>query len=206
MTSLLSGFVLGFTVAASPGPIFLVCLRRTLIRGWLTGVVSGLGVATADGFYGTLAAFGVTEVTAALVSQRRWLTLIGGAALVVLGLRAALARPATRDGEGGAPGPRLAWAYFSTLGLTITNPATILAFAAFFTSLGLGLPGRSLSPVVLLVGVLLGSAPWWLVLASGAALLHARVTPAVLKGIGILSGLAILAFGLVAIATSLGAR
>src|SRR5205807_733590 len=75
-------------------------LWRALTRGWINGAVSGLGVATADASYGALAAFGVTAVTAALVSQRRWLALIGGAALVVLGIRALLARPAVQAGAG----------------------------------------------------------------------------------------------------------
>src|ERR1700693_333673 len=89
----LRGFALGFLIAASPGPIFFLCLRRTLARGPLTGLVSGLGVATADGFYAALAAFGIGAVTSALVSERRWLALVGGAALVILGARALLTMP-----------------------------------------------------------------------------------------------------------------
>src|SRR6478752_2979772 len=90
---LLRGFVLGFVIAASPGPIFFLCLRRTLARGWLTGLVSGFGVATADGFYAALAAFGIGALTSLLVGERRWFALIGGAVLVVLGARTLLDRP-----------------------------------------------------------------------------------------------------------------
>src|SRR5258706_11032431 len=106
---LLRGFVLGFAVAATPGPIFFLCLRRTLVSGWLNGLVSGLGVATADGFYAAVAAFGISAITAAVSGERRWLALGGGALLVVLGLRIALVKPKTtaapsaRSG-GGAPG------------------------------------------------------------------------------------------------------
>jgi threonine/homoserine/homoserine lactone efflux protein len=199
---LLRGYVLGFAVAASPGPLFFLCLRRTLARGWRNGVVSGLGVATADGVYGALAAFGVAAVTAALVSQRRWLTLIGGVALVLLGLRALRGGP-TREARPGTDSPRLAAAYLSTLALTLTNPSTILAFVAVFASLGLN--GRGGSPrqaIALVVGVLLGSATWWLVLATLASLLRARVTPAVVQGVRVAAALAILTFGVVAVASS----
>jgi threonine/homoserine/homoserine lactone efflux protein len=198
---LLRGYVLGFAIAASPGPLFFVCLRRTLARGWRHGVVSGLGVATADGVYGALAAFGVAAVTAALVSQRRWLTLIGGVALVLLGLRALRGGP-TREAQPGTDSPRLAPAYLSTLGLTLTNPATILAFVAVFASLGLSGRGSPLQAIVLVAGVLLGSATWWLVLATLASLLRTRVTPAVVRGIRVASALAIFTFGVVAVASS----
>jgi threonine/homoserine/homoserine lactone efflux protein len=198
----LRGFILGFAIAATPGPIFFLCLRRTLIRGWITGVVSGLGVATADASYGALAAFGVTAVTAALVSQRRWLALIGGVALVGLGLRALLTRPAAQASAGAPVNAGLAPAYVSTLGLTITNPATILSFAAVFAALGVGPGSTVLLPVLVVAGVLLGSASWWLVLASLASVLRTRVTPSVIQAISVMSAIAFTAFGLLAIASS----
>ena len=68
---LLRGFLLGFAVAASPGPIFFLCVRRTLTQGRLTGLFSGFGVATADGFYAAIATFGVAALTTAFVAGRR---------------------------------------------------------------------------------------------------------------------------------------
>ena len=91
---MIRGFVLGFVVAASPGPVFFLWLRRTLARGWLTGLVSGLGVATADGLYAALAAFGIGAVTTLLVSGGFWLALIGGTVLVLLGIRTVVSRSA----------------------------------------------------------------------------------------------------------------
>ena len=199
----LRGFILGFAIAATPGPIFFLCLGRTLTRGWINGAVSGLGVATADASYGALAAFGVTAVTAALVSQRRWLALIGGAALVVLGIRALLATPAVQAGAGLQVDRGLAAAYLSTLGLTITNPATILSFAAVFAALGVGVGNTGLLPVLIVAGVLLGSASWWLVLASLACVLRARLTPSLIRAISVMSAIAFAGFGLLAIASSL---
>src|SRR5947209_2964202 len=77
-SNLLRGLVLGFAIAALPGPIFFLCLRRTLTRGWSSGIAAGLGVATGDGIYAALAAFGVAAVTGALVAQRRGLALLAG--------------------------------------------------------------------------------------------------------------------------------
>src|SRR5205823_6791494 len=87
------GFALGFLIAASPGPIFFLCLRRTLLRGWLTGVVSGLGVATADGFFAALAVFGIAAVASVLTGGAKALALVGGAALIGIGLRVVWEKP-----------------------------------------------------------------------------------------------------------------
>ena len=201
-SNLLRGLVLGVAIAASPGPIFFLCLRRTLARGWVSGIASGLGVATGDGIYAALAAFGVAAVTGALVAQRRWLALLGGGALLVLGLRSLLAGPAKSEPEPVPANTGLGAGYLSTLALTLTNPATILAFAAVFAGLGLGRTGGGPAAVLLVAGVLLGSTLWWVVLASLVASLRRRITPAVVRGISLLSGLAILAFGVLAIASA----
>jgi threonine/homoserine/homoserine lactone efflux protein len=202
---LIRGFVLGFAIAASPGPIFFLCLRRTLVRGWLNGVASGLGVATADGFYATLAAFGIGVLTSVLVGERRWLALVGGAVLVVLGLRIVLDRPQSAETASSTEGSGLPWAYLSTLGLTITNPATIISFAALVAALGIGISGGYLRPALLVLGVFLGSATWWCVLAGLAAGFRTRVTPRVVHGISAFSGVAIVALGVLAILSTLAA-
>ena len=198
---LLRGFALGLAIAASPGPIFFLCLRRTLVKGWVIGLISGFGVATADGFYAAVAAFGVGAITTVLIGERRWLALAGGVLLVVLGARIVFDRPKTAES---APtnGAGLTWAYLSTLGLTITNPATIISFAALAATLGAGISGGYLRPALLVVGVLLGSVTWWCVLAALAAGLRARITPRVVRGISTASGLAIIALGLAALVTA----
>src|SRR5258707_7016071 len=139
--------VLGLALSVTAGPIFFLCLRRTLISGWLNGLVSGLGVATADGFYAAVAGFGISAITTAVSGERRWLALGGGALLVVLGLRIALVKPKTTEAPN-ATGGGLPLAYASTLGLTITNPATIISFAALAATLSPGITGRYVPPAV----------------------------------------------------------
>jgi len=200
---LLRGFALGFAIAASPGPIFFLCVRRTLVRGRLYGIASGLGVATADALYGAIATFGVAALAAAFVAGRRPLALVGGAVLVLLGARILLERePATRQSST-LTTRGLAWAYLSTAGLTLTNPATIISFAALAATLGLGTGGGLVKPALVVVGVLLGSATWWCVLVTAASSLGSRTPPGVIRAVGTFSGLVIAALGLVAIALAL---
>jgi threonine/homoserine/homoserine lactone efflux protein len=196
---LLRGFALGFAIAASPGPIFFLCLRRTLLRGRLYGLVSGLGVATADGVYAAIAAFGLAAVTTAIAAERRPLAVIGGAALIVMGARILLQRRQEPSAPAATAARGLAWAYLSTLGLTITNPATIFSFAALAATLGLGGGAGILRPAVLVAGVLVGSAAWWCVLAIGASSLRGRLSSAFIGGISTVSGLAIAILGMLAI-------
>ena len=195
---LLRGFVLGFAIAASPGPILFLCVRRTLLQGRLAGLFSGFGVATADAFYAAIATFGVAALTAAFVSGRRPLAVVGGAVLVGFGLRILFER--RREAEAASPtGRGLAWAYASTLGLTITNPATIISFAALAATLGFGTGGSFAGPALVVAGVLLGSAAWWCILVLAASLLRARLTPSLVRGISTFSGLAIAVLGILAV-------
>jgi putative LysE/RhtB family amino acid efflux pump len=200
---LLRGFVLGFAIAASPGPIFFLCLRRTLLRGWLAGVVSGLGVATADAFYAAIAVFGIAAVASALAGGARALAILGGGALIGVGLRALRDTPREVVASPQTTGRGLAWAYASTLGLTITNPATIVSFAALAAALGAGLQGGFAPPAVVVAGVALGSLTWWCLLAGLAGFLRTRITPSVTRWIGVVSGLVIAALGIVAVVAAL---
>ena len=195
----LKGFLLGFAVAASPGPIFFLCVRRTLAQGRLTGLFSGLGVATADGFYAALATFGVAALTTAFVAGRRPLALIGGVILVLLGARILMERRRASEATPPVTGRGQAWAYVSTLGVTITNPATIISFAALAATLGLGTGGSFVRPMLVVIGVLLGSAAWWFILVIGASLLRSRLTPRVVGWISTVSGLAIAVLGILAV-------
>jgi len=201
-TTLTSGIAIGFTVAMAVGPISLLTIRRTLAHGRAYGLASGMGVALADATYGGVAAFGLTAVTAALVGARPALGLVGGAFIVALGVRTILAPPPSEATDRERPG--LAGAVASIYALTMTNPMTILSFAAIFA--GLGLASRTpLEASILTLGVFVGSAAWWLVLTTLVGGARSRVTPRALAWINRASGLVIVAFGVVAIGAAIGA-
>jgi threonine/homoserine/homoserine lactone efflux protein len=161
-------------------------------------------VATADAIYATIASLGVVAIERAIAGGRRPLELVGGAVLILLGARIALERQtsierpvATRTG--------LALAYLSTLGLTITNPATVISFAALAATLGLAGAGFVI-PAALVGGVFVGSAAWWGLMAVVASSARERLTPVVIRAISTMSGIVIAVLGMLAIyaALSLG--
>ena len=203
MDLFIKGVVIGLAIAAPVGPIGVLCIRRTLAEGRLSGLVSGLGAATADASYGAIAALGLTVVTDLLVGGEMWLRLLGGVFLVFLGTRTFLSKPSQSPASPGGRG--LLGAYASTLLLTLANPTTILSFAAIFAGLGAGVGnGGALSAMTLVVGVFLGSALWWLVLSGTTGLFRGRFSTGGLRWVNRVSGTIIAAFGVIAL-SGLGA-
>ncbi len=193
----LEGGIIGFAIAAPVGPIGVLCIRRTLADGCASGFVSGLGAATADAAYGAVAAFGLTLITEFLLGGASWLRLVGGAFLLYLGIKTFLARPAERAAE--VRGGGLLGAYASTFFLTLTNPTTILSFVAIFAGLGVGAASDALSAALLVLGVFLGSAAWWLMLSGGIGFIHSKLSTGGLRWVNRVSGTIIAAFGVLAL-------
>jgi len=189
---LLKGLVFGFLLAATVGPMWILVLRRTLAAGPLVGLASGMGIAVADGFYGAVAAFGLTAISGFLLAHAFWIGLVGAVFLIYLGLRTLLA-PAPIEKKDESP-LSLPAAFLSTLGLTLTNPPTILAFAAIFAGLGLAASADYGAAALIVVAVFAGSAGWWVILALGAGKLRGRLGPRLFRAINIVSGISILGF------------
>ena len=196
------GFLVGFLIAASPGPIFFLILRRTLARGWHSGLISGLGVATGDAIYAALAAFGVAVVSNFLIGQRRWIGLVGGGALILIGLRTLVGRqtphpdPAPQAGREMRKDGSPAGAYASMVALTLSNPPTILSFSAVFAGLGVRVGSGWQPAIALVIGVMAGSALWWVIVTALASVVRDGVTPRMTRAIGLVSGIALAGFGI----------
>lgn len=197
---LLKGLILGFSIAAPVGPIGILCIRRTLSDGRLIGFFSGLGAATADMFYGSIAAFGLTAIQTLLIGGQFWLKLVGGLFLLYLGLRTFFSRPAENATKTNNQVKGFAGAYLSTVLLTLTNPATIISFTVIFAGLGFAnTNGNYLAPVFLVLGVFLGSSIWWLTLSTIVGLLRKKFTLTWMVWVNRLAGSIIFGFGVVAL-------
>lgn len=188
------GLVLGFSIAAPVGPIGVLCIRRTLAGGPLRGFVTGLGTATADALYGLVAALGFTAAAAVLVDHQAFLRLAGGLFLCYLGWVAfrtppVLHAPPSHSGT-------LLGDYATAFVLTLTNPLTILSFAAVFAGAGVGGGQGSHGAALAVLGVFAGSLLWWLILSGATGFLRAELGPSRLVWVNRLSGIIIAVFGL----------
>jgi threonine/homoserine/homoserine lactone efflux protein len=183
--------LIGLSIAAPVGPIGLLVIQRTLQRGALVGLATGLGAAVADALYGAVGAFGVSWVIDALVGARVPLALGGGAFLLWMAWRIWHSAPAAQAAQAG-PGAGLLSCFAGTFVLTLSNPATIFSFIAVFGTLGAQL--QVTSPWTMVAGVLVGSALWWLLLSVLVGRLRSRFDTRMQRGVNRASALLLAGF------------
>lgn len=189
------GVIVGFAIAAPVGPIGVLCIGRTLTQGRLRGLATGLGAALADSIYGGVAGFGLNAVANIMLQQLIWIRLIGGCLLCLMGYK--MLRTKVADQKGDEPATSITGSFASAFVLTLTNPMTLLAFAAIFAGLRLPELRSHIEDVWLLVlGVFSGSALWWLFLSMGTGVFRKSLSPRGIRWINWISGGAIIGFGL----------
>jgi len=198
------GLAAGLIIAAPVGPVNVLCIQRTLEKGWKSGIVSGLGAAFADTLYGGIAGFGISLVINFLIREQFWFRLIGGIVLMGIGVmyyREKSASLSARKVDSSAHSD-----FVTTFLLTATNPTTILSFLVVLATLGLGAQRPLWQTSLLVAGIFGGSMAWWIVLVTGTNSLRDKVTDNSMRWLNRVGGLAIGAFGLINIILSRGYR
>jgi len=190
----LKGFIIGFSIAAIVGPIALLCIKRTLASGRMSGLISGFGAATAHVVYGLIAALGLTAISDFLLNHRGQLQLVGGLFLCYLGLTTFFSKSA--EAAHGTLSASLVRDYVSTFFLTLTNPITILSYMAAFAGLNITTDATNYSSgLMLTLGVFTGAMSWWFILISMIGFFHKSLTQAGIVIVNRISGCIIFAFG-----------
>jgi len=197
--TLIRGLLIGFSIAAPLGPIGVLCIKRTLAEGRASGFSCGLGAASADAVYGSVAALGLISTSSFLVDYQPWLRLVGGVFLLYLGSKTFLQRRTKRKTKKDGSSSVLAGAYATTFFLTITNPLTILSFAAIFAGMGVAETSADYAAATLVAGVFSGSGLWWLFLSGGVSLFRSKLRIGTLRWVNRASGTIILGFGVIAL-------
>jgi threonine/homoserine/homoserine lactone efflux protein len=183
-------------MAVPIGPIGVMCIRKTLTEGHSHGLIIGLGAATTDSLYGSIAAFGLTFISDAIASQHFWLRLVGGGLLLYLGIRTFRSKrkdPAIPVNDKGLLG-----SYASTFLLALTNPMTFFAFVAVFAAFGLGHKLNFISACILVLGVFTGSFLWFLTLSFVSTLFRKKLDAGGLRWVNKIAGVLIILSGVAA--------
>ncbi len=192
----IKGVVIGFLAAVPIGPVNILCIQRSLNQGRIKGLVSGLGAATVDAFYGGAAWLGLSMISYLLSGYRPWTDLFSGIFLFYLGIRVITAE----SGELTSPDRTvkgLMYAYTSTLLLALANPSTILSYGFLFAVFGGKHLHRGIGSTSLIVpGVFIGSAVWWALLSNFVDTLRPRVNTSALKWFNRVSGAVVAGIGL----------
>jgi threonine/homoserine/homoserine lactone efflux protein len=199
----LKGIAVGAVIAVPVGPVGILCLRKTIFEGEWAGLISGLGAASADAFFGVIAAFGLTFISQWLFGYESLLRAAGGCYLLYAGAHALLRPPPVAAGADRGR-ETLFRDFVSTFALTVTNPITILVFLGIFEALGLsGARATLLLAGILVVGVWTGSFVWWLMLSLGIGMFRRAIGPRQLGWISRSSGVILFLSGAALLATSI---
>lgn len=197
---LLNGILVGFTASIPLGPIGVLCIQKTLNKGRMSGLASGMGAATADTVYAIIAGFGLTFISNFIVSQQFYLRIISAIALFYLGLKIFRTNPAIQLRRDSQKSPNLLADYLSILFLTISNPLTLLLFGAVFAGFGIIEGNADFKSILLLIcGVFIGALLWWTMLTGIVNIFRSKFRLKRLWWINKITGAAIILFSLIAV-------
>jgi len=192
------GLMAGLAIAVPVGPVNVLCASRTLRKGRASGLMSGLGAATADTLYGSIAGFSITFLIEFLMREEFWIRVIGGMLLMAIGVLY-FRKPGQAIDAGDEAGASHS-DFVSTLLLTLTNPTTVLTFLAILAALGMGAQPHWWLTFLLVGGIFAGSMLWWTVLVLAVNRFRNRFDCRAMTGMNRIAGLAIGGFGLVTFA------
>jgi threonine/homoserine/homoserine lactone efflux protein len=195
LSPFIQGIIIGLTLAVPVGPISLFCIRRSITDGRLHGIVSGLGVATADSLYAAVAVLGLTAISGIIVAQQTFFRLFAGLVLIAVGVKVFLSVPAEPGENSGHESYKKD--YLSMLAIALTNPLTILFFIVVLPGFGIALGGSSLfNSAEFVLGIFSGSVAWWIILCGAVGTVRSSMSTLTLQRINRASGLLIVCFGI----------
>ena len=174
----------------------MLCIQRTINKGRMSGVISGMGAATVDSFYALVAAFGLTFIINFIVEQQFYIELIGGGVLIFLGARIFNTNPIRQIRRHRRKKNRLIEDYFSVFLLTLSNPLALFLFVAAFAGMGMvGSDNSSFKSSFIILGVFIGAMIWWFALTFFINLFRKKFRLKQLWWINKIAGLIIVIFG-----------
>jgi threonine/homoserine/homoserine lactone efflux protein len=163
---LIKGIFMGLLVSIPPGPVGAMCIKRTIHRGIRSGVISGIGAATADTLYAIVASLGVSYVINFIEQERYWIQLVGAAIILLIAIKLFYTNPAVEFRNNRTKKANLFEEFLSVFFITLSNPLVIFIFIALFAGFNmLDGPDRYISSLLLIGGVFSGAMLWWLLLS-----------------------------------------
>ena len=190
----IQGIVIGLTLAVPVGPISLLCIQRTIAGGRLYGIISGLGVATADSFYAAITVLGLTVISGLIIAEQSLFRFLAGIILILIGIRVFMSVP--EDVSAKSEHETYLNHYLSMVAIAIANPLTLVFFMVILPGFGVVIHGTAFLPAAEFVaGVFFGSMVWWVILCGSVGSVRSHISVKNLGLINRVSGLLISCFG-----------
>lgn len=164
---LFKGIIIGLMASIPLGPIGVICIQRTINKGRRSGFLSGIGAATADTIFATIASYSLTFVIAYIMKHLQFFQAFGGMVIALLGVRIFITNPITQLRKHKRKKNNLIGDYLSVLALTLTNPLAILLFIALFAAFNVvSHDGHAINTLITILGVFIGAVAWWYTLTG----------------------------------------
>ena len=201
--SVITGLLVGFSIAVPIGPMGLLCIQRTLSSGMGAGVCTGLGAATVNVIYGALIMVGLDKAAPVMAGGTRVLSFVGGLFLLWSAARTILRQRRLDTQPRAVPMSAIA-AYGSAVAFNASNPMSpVLLVALLAPVLRLAAPSLG-NEALILLGMFSAAVTWWVCLSGGVTLLRARLSPRLLAMVNQMAGAVLTFYGALALARSAG--
>ena len=197
LDSLIKGFIVGIGASIPLGPLGVMCVQKTLSKGRISGIATGLGASLTDTFFAALAILSLALIQDFVNTNRNLVLLIGGSIVMAIGFKIFITNPVKqiRQNKGGK---KLFEDFISAFIMTITNPGAIFLILGLFAFTGLAVNSTSSWRVIIsaLAGVFIGALTWWIILSTSINIFRAKFRLRQLLLINRIAGIVIIVLGL----------
>ena len=167
INTVITGMIIGVLVSAPTGPLGILCIQRTLHKGRLNGIVTGLGATTSDLVYAVLVGFSMNFVIDFVEQYRFVIQIVGSIILFFFGYKIFTkeTEKSIDDEKIGTTNRNLLSTYTSAFGLCFSNPIIIFLFIALFARFNFFSSKSDVYQVLLaLSSIFVGALSWWVTL------------------------------------------
>lgn len=199
--SIVKGFIVGIGASIPLGPLGVMCVQKTLSKGRISGIVTGLGASITDTIFATFAIVSLALIQDFVKNNEISVLFFGGLAVIAIGLKIFLTNPVKqiRRSKGGK---KLLEDFISAIIMTITNPGAVFLILGLFAFVGLNVDSSSSGDVIFaaLLGVFLGANAWWIVLSTSINIFRNKFRLKQLLMINRVAGIVIMVLGFFSVA------
>lgn len=157
------GFIIGVIVSAPMGPIGILCVQRTLNRGRMHGLVTGMGAMVSDLIYASITLIGMGFVHNILEANEQLLQYVGSLVIILFGIGIFFTNPLKiLKPSTSAPETRYNHDFITAFFLTLSNVAIVFLFISLFARFNYSpLDTNWFTFSVGLISIGLGAIAWW---------------------------------------------
>ena len=197
LETLYKGILVGLFVSVPMGPIGMLCIQRTLNKGRIHGLLTGLGATTSDLLYTFVSLFFLSFISDFIEKYKFVIQLSVSAILIIFGFFIFNSHPSVQPKPTENRNSSLISDYITSFGLTLSNPLVLLVLIALFAKFEFLTSSSSYIEIALGVSaILIGASLWWLTLTFIVSKLRNKLTINGIRVINKLTGIIIISIGI----------